>query len=151
MKNLKVALMIAKAPVLALTMIYCACYLLSLWWVGFKFFAYFMTPLLFWDLINRIREYHYLCWRLETSLKKKYSDEIYLRAKQSSWCTRECIKSALYSMYGKDRLVSAKIFYTTRGVRWYHIFPAQTFSLDSPFLKRSFYKNSFFFDKEKEI
>lgn len=92
----------------------------------------------FFDALNRHHEYKQL-----PQLLSKCSEEDILRKYRHSWCTREMVKAYLASL-SREKYNHAYLHYRNfYGIKWYHIFPQNTFSRNSVFLKKKFWKNTF--------
>ncbi|MCG6859098.1 MAG: hypothetical protein LJE67_13655 [Salaquimonas sp.] len=62
---------------------------------------------------------------------------------QYSWCSRAACHAAA-STIGDEAERAVAAYYRDNGYRWFHIFPDNTFSLNSPFLKLRFWRITLF-------
>ena len=56
-----------------------------------------------------------------------------------SWCQRTVVEWAARRALGPAGRAAVRREYFARGYRWYHVFPDQTFTAGSPFLKPRFW------------
>ncbi|MCB1462978.1 MAG: hypothetical protein KDJ90_11255 [Nitratireductor sp.] len=111
-------------------------------WMGWEIIAGLFTLgglILVFDMRSRRRDFHNVRGYLDSGHEPAQVAKIY----QYSWCSRAACQAAA-SLAGEEAERAISGYYRENGYRWFHIFPDNTFTLNSPFLKLRFWKITLF-------
>lgn len=103
------------------------------------------------DGYNRLFEFH----NIQKTITPRITDASihrFLERSRRTWCTRELTKAALGYKLPRRRYLKFKKFYFKRGYYFWNIFPEGSFTRNSPWLKKTFYQETFLgvFRKKKK-
>ena len=113
------------------------CWLLE--WPIFAGLFLLGAVILIFDTRGRRKDFH----NARNYLARGHDPSQVARTYQYSWCSRAaCRAAASLSGAGADQAIAD--YYRDNGYRWFHIFPDNTFSRHSPFLKLRFWRITLF-------
>ena len=112
-------------------------------WIFLAALFLFGAVILIFDLRGRLFDF--------ANARKYFSDghkpRDVAKTYQYSWCSRAACRAAA-SLAGEVHEKAVHAYYRDNGYRWFHIFPDNTFSLNSPFLKLRFWQITLFGNKK---
>lgn len=112
------------------------------WWLDWPFLsALFLlgAVILAFDTRGRRKDFH----NARDYLARGHEPAQVAKTYQYSWCSRAACRAAA-SHAGEIAEQAVDSYYRVNGYRWFHIFPDNTFSLNSPFLKLRFWRITLF-------
>ena len=140
MRKVLISLQAIYPPLLlgALTLLVVFCGLGS-YYTFFRYLGAIGSLLFFTDAFNRFKGFKRTVKRIREG---SHSHESILHINRKAWCTRESTIAA-FKVVSKKNYKKGRKYYKKMGYRAWHIFPENTFTKKSPWMKKKFYKETF--------